>query len=323
MQVHAQDPHFSQYHASPLTLNPALTGFTDGDARLQFNFRNQFWGIGKPFNTRTISYDSKLQSQTINEHHQFGWGVMGMYDYSMGGAYQNINIGVSGSYHNFFDEDSHHSLGVGFQTVFSTRRINIEGLHFASQFTQDGYDPTLPNMEVNIMNTKNYFDLNAGLIYSYADEVSDFYAGTSLFHINGPNTSFQTNQNYTLPLRWAFHLGGHFNTNEFNKNKLYYSGALMFQGSAQEVIGGLAYGFGIGDYEEKNYFIVGTWYRLKESFIPYIGLDYKQYKIGLTYDIIPPAITIVSPVSKSFELSLNYYINNNKNPYNYYQRGRF
>ena len=41
----AQDPHFSQFYASPLTLNPALTGKFDGTFRLAANYRNQWPGI--------------------------------------------------------------------------------------------------------------------------------------------------------------------------------------------------------------------------------------------------------------------------------------
>ncbi|MES1226414.1 MAG: type IX secretion system membrane protein PorP/SprF, partial [Bacteroidota bacterium] len=38
----AQDPNFSQFFASPLTLNPALTGKFDGVYRVAGNYRNQW-----------------------------------------------------------------------------------------------------------------------------------------------------------------------------------------------------------------------------------------------------------------------------------------
>ncbi|HQU60103.1 MAG TPA: type IX secretion system membrane protein PorP/SprF, partial [Saprospiraceae bacterium] len=37
----AQDQHFSQFFASPLTLNPALTGTFDGKYRVAFIYRDQ------------------------------------------------------------------------------------------------------------------------------------------------------------------------------------------------------------------------------------------------------------------------------------------
>jgi hypothetical protein len=37
-----QDIHFSQYYASPLSLNPANTGNYDGDWRLMNSYRQQW-----------------------------------------------------------------------------------------------------------------------------------------------------------------------------------------------------------------------------------------------------------------------------------------
>ena len=36
------DPHFSQYYAYPLWLNPALTGVINGDSRVNANYKNQY-----------------------------------------------------------------------------------------------------------------------------------------------------------------------------------------------------------------------------------------------------------------------------------------
>jgi hypothetical protein len=47
LNVHAQDPHFSQFFSSPLTLNPAFTGKFDGSWRLAANHRDQWPSIPK------------------------------------------------------------------------------------------------------------------------------------------------------------------------------------------------------------------------------------------------------------------------------------
>ena len=47
----AQDPNFSQFFASPLTLNPALTGKFDGVYRIAGNYRNQWPTISNAFVT--------------------------------------------------------------------------------------------------------------------------------------------------------------------------------------------------------------------------------------------------------------------------------
>ena len=49
--VKAQDPHFSQFFSSPLTLNPAFTGKFNGTWRLAANHRDQWPSIPKAYVT--------------------------------------------------------------------------------------------------------------------------------------------------------------------------------------------------------------------------------------------------------------------------------
>ena len=58
--VVAQDPNFSQFFASPLTLNPALTGKFDGDFRVAGNYRNQWPAFNNAYTTSTLSLDFSI-----------------------------------------------------------------------------------------------------------------------------------------------------------------------------------------------------------------------------------------------------------------------
>ncbi|MFM9911534.1 MAG: type IX secretion system membrane protein PorP/SprF, partial [Chitinophagaceae bacterium] len=58
--VKAQDPNFSQFFVSPLTLNPALTGKFNGDFRIAGNYRDQWPSISKAFITSTVSLDGPI-----------------------------------------------------------------------------------------------------------------------------------------------------------------------------------------------------------------------------------------------------------------------
>ena len=82
----AQDPHFSQYHSSPLTLNPAMTGFFEGDFRLSGNYRQQWWSLGTPFITGTVSYEQRIMKAKL-KNDVFGIGVLGLYDQSLSGGF--------------------------------------------------------------------------------------------------------------------------------------------------------------------------------------------------------------------------------------------
>src|SRR5438046_5174669 len=89
MKASAQDPNFSQFFVSPLTLNPALTGKFDGLVRGAINYRNQWPTINNAFTTYTISVDGGILKNRIPEFDQFGVGVLAFKDQSGNGVLQN------------------------------------------------------------------------------------------------------------------------------------------------------------------------------------------------------------------------------------------
>src|SRR3954469_18373514 len=78
----AQDPNFSQFFVSPLTLNPALTGKFDGVLRVAGNYRMQWPTIYKAYNTGTVSVDGGILKGRIPENDQFGIGILALSDKS-------------------------------------------------------------------------------------------------------------------------------------------------------------------------------------------------------------------------------------------------
>ena len=74
--INAQDPNFSQFFASPLTLNPALTGKFDGVYRFAANYRNQWPTISNAYTTDTASLDMGIMKNRIPDYDQFGVGIM-------------------------------------------------------------------------------------------------------------------------------------------------------------------------------------------------------------------------------------------------------
>jgi len=58
-QLAAQtDPHFTQNYTYPMYINPALTGGSDGDYRVSSVYRSQWGGIGNPYRTTGLSFDT-------------------------------------------------------------------------------------------------------------------------------------------------------------------------------------------------------------------------------------------------------------------------
>src|SRR3954466_5994169 len=71
----AQDLHFSQFFNSPLTTNPANTGFIpDGDYRMGINYRNQWSTImTMPYKTMSAFADAQI----LKDRFENGWVGIG------------------------------------------------------------------------------------------------------------------------------------------------------------------------------------------------------------------------------------------------------
>src|SRR5512138_3708125 len=122
----AQDPSFSQFFASPLNINPALTASINADWRAISNFRDQWIGPASPYATGTISYDRKILQNKIpnvtEENNILGVGGMIMYDKAMAGivnsAYASMNISYNVK---LSQEPTVHRLAAGFGASYGRR----------------------------------------------------------------------------------------------------------------------------------------------------------------------------------------------------------
>ena len=91
-----QDLHFSQFFNSPLTTNPANTGFIpDADYRIGANYRNQWVNVlGAPYKTMSIWGDAQVFRNRIEN----GWmGVGGVILRDVAGSGNLTSTKVYGS----------------------------------------------------------------------------------------------------------------------------------------------------------------------------------------------------------------------------------
>lgn len=62
-KANAQDKHFTQFYASPLTLNPALTGAMDGSYRIGAIYRDQWRQVlDNPIKTFSMAADLRFEA---------------------------------------------------------------------------------------------------------------------------------------------------------------------------------------------------------------------------------------------------------------------
>ncbi|HAN37795.1 MAG TPA: hypothetical protein DCQ29_02745 [Chitinophagaceae bacterium] len=304
--LQAQDPHFSQFFASPLALNPAYIGKIDGQFRVAGNHRNQWPTINRAFITSTVSLDMALGRNALPNKDTWGVGIMGYTDRSAGGAVM-FNYGSLGtSYHLGLDEDGYKQIGIGFQATYANMSINTSQLKFEDQLTTSGFTGVTSEIFNNANLNTSYFDLNAGLMYSASTtDRNHFYAGVSMYHINQPKQQF-TGALYILKPRTTFHAGGYFPLGQMTT--LHFSGLYSSQAKATEAMLGGALQFFATDPEEEKpvSFYAGSWVRFNDAIIPYIGMEFSDFRLGVTYDVNNSTLRTASERRGGIELSLIY-----------------
>lgn len=304
----AQDPNFSQFFASPLTLNPALTGKFDGIFRVAGNYRNQWPTINNAFVTKTASADFHLLSGYLADIDRWGVGALFMNDQNGNGALTTNQFSLSTAYHKGLDENGYHQIGVGFQGSYTDKRLNVAILDFEDELTALGFTGSTSEIFPQSGLQVKYLDINAGVLYNGSTNgYNNFYLGASMYHINRPKETFQGGQFY-LNSRTTLQAGGRLPMNQFNA--IHVSANYSFQANANNLMFGGAYALNL-NYDEENPVNVylGTWARfnnVSDAIIPYIGLEFGDVQLGATYDV---NISSLQPASNSrggIEISLIY-----------------
>jgi type IX secretion system PorP/SprF family membrane protein len=300
----AQDPHFSQFFSSPLTLNPAFTGKFDGEWRLALNHRDQWPSIPKAYVTTSVSFDGGIMKSKLPNGDVFGLGVSALTDASANGQLK-LNFGsASLSYHKALDENGYSTIGAGFQATYSNLTIDEGKLTFEDMLRSNGFTGARTDFFTN-GNNQSYFDLNAGVLFSGSSNGSNnYYAGVSVYHINRPKVGFK-DANYQLASRVTVHGGGTFPlTDVLNVNG---SVIHQIQAKASETTLGAALSYNLnGDEVKPSFIYVGSWIRLNDAVIPYLGLEVGGLRIGASYDVNISSLKSATDSRGGSEFSLIY-----------------
>lgn len=301
--LRAQDPHFSQFFASPLTLNPALTGMFDGDFRVAGNFRNQWPTINNAFKTGTASVDFSLLKDRIPENDRWSIGLLALNDRSVNRILNNSHYSLSTAYHKGLDENGYHQLTIGFQGTFTSKVLDVTQADFEDELTALGFTGVTSEVFASNRVAINYFDLNTGILYSgTTNGENSFYVGSSVYHVNRPNESF-LGGSFILEPRVTIHGGGRLPMGSYRA--IHGSVIHQRQGGANETVLGAAMSFTINqdEYSPVDLY-VGAWYRTRDAVIPYAGLEFGSFRVGFTYDVTMSNLRTATERRGGSEISL-------------------
>ena len=303
----AQDPQFSQFYASPLYLNPALTGSADR-GRVGVNYRNQWPSMSHSFTTISayLDYFSKAAESGIgvivNEHRE------GFLDY------RSNEVGALYSYK--LQVASGVVLRTGFQLSYFQKDLNFEDLVFGNQIDIVNGQVIGPSGEIFEKGAKvNFLSASAGaLLYTNLA-----WVGFSTHHINEPNQSFidlesRLSRKYSIHAGWKlkFANGRRLRTVAYQFQERSATFALNYktQGGYNQLDAGVQLYF--------QPLVIGGWYRgipiqsvnkifKNESIIGLVGLELNaNLSFAYSYDFTVSRLAGSTGGAHEFSLTLNF-----------------
>ncbi len=193
LSLFSQDPQFTQFYASPLTLNPALTGAFDGTYRVGVIYRDQWRSVQEnPFQSYSAAVDLRFGiNQKRGKSKDFAAIGLLFFSDKVGGIDFNTNqISLTGAYHKSLNPRSTQYLSLGFQGAINQRNLNYEDLYFSDQF--NGIDQ-YSNISGEDLPANNFAfaDFSVGLNYTVAPKKrTALFLGVAMHHFASPSVSF-------------------------------------------------------------------------------------------------------------------------------------
>ncbi|MEM6381027.1 MAG: PorP/SprF family type IX secretion system membrane protein [Bacteroidota bacterium] len=315
----AQDQHFSQFYASPQTLNPALTGAIDGTYRIGLNYRDQGRSMVEvPFTTASAGIDFRigLDSRRKARSDKAGIGMVFYNDRSASVNFFTNYIGISGAFHKSLSKNEDQFLSVGFQGGIGQRNVNYDNFVFDDQFDGSGsFD--LPSAEILPTNNFSYSDLAVGLNYAYNPEKGvGVFVGASMYHILEPEVSFFTEAEVPgtnqLFRKYSGHAG--LRLRLASKIEMFPRALVYIQGPHTAINSGTNFRFEFGS-NDNTAIHLGGWGRFTNNFgasmtwdaaVGMLGIEYNNFLIGFSYDAKILSLTSGGRPQGALEFSVTY-----------------
>lgn len=281
-----QEPNFSQYMFYGLTFNPGVAGNENAICATLAN-RSQWTGFGKEDGQQVAPRTYFLTGSMPIKILRGGVGLMVMQDAL--GFEKTIGVRIGYAYQH---KVGLGKLGIGAQIEFNNKSIDGNKLR-----PVNGNDPVITGIGTA---SDMLIDFNLGIFYRVPES---FYIGISGIHlVETSGKPLLEGQGATMSLtldRTFFIHGGYDFTFPSNPDFQLHPSAIIESNLSKlrfDVNAIVRY---------KELFWVGAGYRLQESVIVLLGVQYKDIRIGYSYDINVSSLNL--PVfGGTHEIMLNY-----------------
>ena len=317
-KLFSQDRQFTQFYASPLSLNPALTGMFDGKYRVGTIYRDQWRGLlDQPFQSFSFGADLRLEPFRPNvSKDRIGMGLLFSRDIINTLDFSTTQIAMSGAYHKALDNGATQFLSLGVQIGLNQRNVNYENLSFQDQWNGvDGY--SFPSREKLPENNFGYSDMSVGLNYSVNPAPKTaFFAGLAIHHFNQPNVSFFKGDEIPaigLFPRYSVHVAAQLPINR--EHTIILSPRLNASSQGPHLTANVGTNFRITIDKTYNTALhIGSWVRpvknaddfSLDAIVLLAGFEFNNILVGASYDLNLPNLKNYRSLQNVFEISIIY-----------------
>ena len=316
--LHAQDPHFSQYNETPVYINPALAGVAY-DVRANLNYRSQWKSVSVPYKSYGASAEFAMKHKKLNKKSYFTTGLMVYNDVSGTSNFSALHLG--GLLGVVVKAGKYSKISGAITAAFDQRNVNGEKLTWDNQYNGYKYDAAIPGEQIPQTHFI-YADFGAGFNFHFAKseryisagDGNRFDIGASVYHVNVPYYSFYGNTGENQYMRFVQHANFVIALPSVSSN-IIPSYIVMIQGPSVEVTAGIMYKYIMHDPSVHSASVkpmaisFGAYYRSLDAFIPQILFEKGKYAIGASYDLNLSALTPTSKSKGAFEIALRYNFN--------------
>lgn len=299
----AQEPGFMQFNAMPLSISPALAGSYTSDWRVMTQARSQWLGKGMMYNTQALSADGKVK--VIDDQQYVGIGGMLISDKAMEGLFRSTYVTLNGSYH-FALDDNGSGLAAGIGIVSNNTRVDFSQLLFDQQLTSSGFDRAFSTGELALRNNASYVSSTAGLMYTFASELMYFDIGVSGYRFIKMNRSLLNDQNQFVQPRYTIHS---FYSGSINdRSSLMLTGMHMMMNKQNVTYLGLGWSTLLSGetFVGSKVLNMGVYYNTRGTLAPFLGYQFNNYELGISYDLNLSPAKSGSVTSKAIEINFSY-----------------
>lgn len=309
LDSYGQDIHFSEFYASPINLNPALTGQFDGSLRAGMGYRDQYRAVASPYQTLSVFADFRENGMNGRKN-SFGYGLILNADIAGDAGMGTYQVGLPFALH--FALTSTDILSLGAVPSLNILTVRSEDLRYGDQFGGFMYNIESVSAETGNLGSPLYFSLAAGINYTKRISTrATASAGVSAYNINSPNQSLYENTTTELPRRFAFHglyrfaIGDAMDIVPLAKFAMQSTHRqLMFGGQIYQYLPQLS-------VRSINY---GISFRALDydAVIANFGFVYYLFYVGFNYDFNVSKLSAVSNSRGAFEMHIILYFDKSK-----------